>query len=236
MSHCDDMSSNDEMNPVKSKISSKKASNTPSHDDDGGGSWYHKIAPAKTKKASITLEQRDTQLKKVESSKLIWAKCHFFKSGPFFPARIADVGEAMCQKDIPTSIPPNFELVEFFCLPTKNPVTPRFIVCKKNEIVAFDAALNGRKQLTFNQSYAHDSVIDVDEFNWDVGRMDILRQVNYLLATQIYVPLFNQISDLHNHLTVSSELLYFLFNNFNHLIETEREIRYGGIEQHLFEN
>ena len=178
MSDYGEISSNDEEYTEKSKTSSKQASNTSTRRDDGQGSWFSKNDSSKIiKKSPIIIEQRETKLKKVESSKLIWAKCNFFKGGPFCPARIAEVGEATCQKDIPTSIPPEFELVEFFCLPLKSPVIPRFVVCSKKDIVAFDSTLNGRKQLTMRHSYARNSVMDVDELNWDAGRMDVLLQV-----------------------------------------------------------
>lgn len=187
MSQYDILASNDEEYTEKSKPFSRQASNTSTRRDDDQGNWLSKNDSAKTKKPSIVVDLRDTKLKKVDSSKLIWAKCHFFKGGPFCPARIAEIGEATCQKDIPTLIPPKFELVEFICLPLKNPIVPRFVVCKKSETVAFDSALNGRKQLTM-RSYSSNGVVDVDELNWDAGRMDTLRQVKLFFASQILLP------------------------------------------------
>ena len=225
MSDYGDISSNDEDYSEKRKTSSKQTSNTSTRRDDGPESWLSKNDTAKTKKSPLVVEQRVTKLKKVESSKLIWAKCTYFKSGPFCPARIAEVGEASCEKNIPTSIPSEFELVEFFCLPLKNPAIPRFVVCNKKDIVAFDSALNGRKQLLLRNSYGHNSVMDVDELKWDLGRMDTLHQVQYFFARNSLFEASIYKLDMQNYSTVEAEMYQFLCVSISCLVtETEAEI------------
>lgn len=138
-----------------------------------------------SKKASLLPPQRETILKKVGTSKLVWAKCNYFKKGnAFFPGRIAELSEAACQIDIPLTIMPENVLIEFFCLPLKNPFVPQYVQVEKVDVRPYNAALNGRRQLSLlhafsNGKAADDNVIaeDGSEQCWSIGYDDSMREV-----------------------------------------------------------
>jgi hypothetical protein len=154
--------------------------------------WLTKSDSSNKKKIPVKLNAWETKLKKVQTSKLIWAKCNYFKgSAAYFPGRIANINEGACEKNIPTSIKSDRELIEFFCLPKKDPAIPQYMVIMKSDICPYDSVLNGRRQLSLTQAYsrekARDDADDSDQI-WDIGRMELMRQVmnNFLRASQVY--------------------------------------------------
>lgn len=157
--------------------------------EDSELKWLSNSASHLDKKVPVKSNAWETKLKKVQTTKLIWAKCNYFKGGAgYFPGRVANINEGACQKDIPSSIKSDRELIEFFCLPKKDPAVPQYMVVMKSEICPFDSVLNGRRQLSlvqsFNRSNGPRDETDSNNQAWDNGRMDLMRQVidNYLCA------------------------------------------------------
>lgn len=146
-------------------------------DDD----WLIKDVSQSNKKATKAPTQRETKLKRVLMAKLVWAKCHFFKgASPYFPGRIADPSEAACQRDIPTTIDRNLELIEFFCLPKNDPVVPQYVLVPKTEVRPFDSALGRSRQLSFTQACARGKLGNDDgahNLQWDTDSYEDMRQV-----------------------------------------------------------
>ena len=135
----------------------------------------------KKKKQSAVPAQRETVLKKVHTSKLVWAKCSYFKGSKPFPGRIADLSEAACQKDIPTAILNENELIEFFCLPLMEPVVPQFMIVPGTDVVPYDSALSGMRQLTLLSAFKGSE--EGDKQMWDSVRQNKMLNVRVALLS-----------------------------------------------------
>ena len=94
------------------------------------------IPSSESKRASFLQPQGEKVLKKVRTSILVWAKCNYLKKGnAFFAGRIAELCEAACLKDIPLTISLDTDLIEFFCLPLKNPSVPQYIAVREADMI-----------------------------------------------------------------------------------------------------
>lgn len=187
MSILDDLLALDEEEDRRIADELAKASKepTPIIKDIGDSDWEIKDAGQSNKTASTLASkpapmQRDTRLKRVLMSKLVWAKCNFFKGGsPYFPGRIADPSEAACQKNIPTTIEKGLVVIEFFCIPKNDPVVPQYVLVPKADIRPFDSACGGKRQLSFTQSYSRGKEGNEDGvyLQWDIDSNENMRQV-----------------------------------------------------------
>lgn len=145
--------------------------------------WLTSVA-SPTKASSIVPPLRTTILRKVHTSKLVWAKCHYFKGGHAeFPGRIAELSEAACQIDIPVAILPTNELIEFFSIPKKDPSVPQYVIVEKCEIRPYNASIAGRKQLSLMNSFStqksSNNVDHIGDQEWDVGHFENMREVSF---------------------------------------------------------
>ena len=182
----------EEIQLTKAKDSEVKFISKVPTSEDSELKWLSSSASHLNKKVPVKSNAWETKLKKVQTSKLIWAKCNYFKGSAgagYYPGRIANINEGACQKDIPTSIKSDRELIEFFCLPKKDPAIPQYLIVMKSEICPYDSVLNGRRQLSLVQSFNRNSgprdEADSNDQTWDNGRMELMRQVmdNYLCAS-----------------------------------------------------
>ena len=87
-------------------------------------------------------------------------------------------------KDIPLTISLDTDLIEFFCLPLKNPSVPQYIVVPKADVRPYNAALNGKRQLSLlhafsNRAPAKDggSAENESQQCWSIGYDDCMREV-----------------------------------------------------------
>lgn len=147
--------------------------------------WLTSVA-SPTKASSIVPPLRTTILRKVHTSKLVWAKCHYFKGGHAeFPGRIAELSEAACQIDIPVAILPTNELIEFFSIPKKDPSVPQYVIVEKCEIRPYNASIAGRKQLSLMNSFStqksSNNVDHIGDQEWDVGHFENMREVSFTM-------------------------------------------------------
>ena len=183
MSILDDLFAYDEEEDQRiadeSKAISEQSSSSVPHSDE---KWLSSIASPNTKAPSIVPPLRTTILRKVHTSKLVWAKCHYFKGGHAeFPGRIAELSEAACQKDIPVAILPTNELIEFFGIPKKDPSVPQYVIVEKCEIKPYNASIAGRKQLTLMNSFSiqksSNTIDHIGDQEWDIGHFENMREV-----------------------------------------------------------
>lgn len=196
MSILDDILAYDEEKEEDERIADEvKATvdQSPSFVPQSGERWFHSYASPEVKESSSAPPLRETKLKKVHTSKLVWAKCHYFKGGHAeFPGRIAELSEAACQRDIPVAILPECELIEFFCIPKKDPSVPQYVIVEKSDIWPYNAAMGGRKQLTLMNSFAKHSSGNGQIYKqaWDADYNENLREVSvtvYRCNYQYYI-------------------------------------------------
>lgn len=176
--------------------------------------------PASTSGSKAAPNQRETKLKRVLVAKLVWAKCNYFKGGPYLPGRIADPSEAACEKSIPATIKSNLTVIEFFCLPKIDPAIPQYVLVPKTEIRPFDSTSGGKRQLSFTQSYARGkegSEDGVFNLQWDSDSNEIMRQVRRYSSASAhsYRRLKRYRNDLRNFIPSALNLLQRLKAKYN---------------------
>ena len=112
MSIFDDLLAMEEEDIQLTKDSAVKFSADVPPSVDSDIEWLTKSANNINKKIPAKINAWETKLKKVQTSKLIWAKCNYFKgSNAYYPGRVANINEGACQRDIPTSIKSDRELI-----------------------------------------------------------------------------------------------------------------------------
>jgi hypothetical protein len=134
--------------------------------------------------------QYDTKLKRVELEDLVWARTSWFKDQAFLPGRIADITEATCETNFPTSIPEDIAMIEFFSGTKDNPNMPRFELIPKKDVKPYNASMKARsKQITLKYSLSKGSG-KTDQVGVMVAFTCIYVSQSIYLSTYVYICIY----------------------------------------------